>query len=82
VNLSHLKNMVFYEADYTWGAMDQVRTRLKRWRADNSTDPIRCVYVLACATIDEIAYERSMQRGATEAEVLEEIKKRARTKAS
>lgn len=77
VDLSHLRTMVFYETDYTFGAMDQVRTRLKRWRADDSTDPVRCVYVMALGTVDEIAYERSMTRGATEGEVLAELAKRA-----
>lgn len=73
VDLSHLRTMVFYETDFTFGAMDQVKTRLKRWRQDSSTDPVRCAYVLAAATIDEITYERSQGRGATEGEVLDEL---------
>lgn len=73
VDLSHLRTMVFYETDFTLGAMDQVRSRLKRWRADSSTDPIRCVYVLAASSVDEVAFERSQGRGATEREVMEEL---------
>lgn len=73
VDLSHLRTMLFYESDYTYGAMDQVRTRLKRWRQDGSTDPIRCVTIGAPGTVDEISYERSMQRGATDDEVMAEI---------
>lgn len=77
VDLSHLRNMIFYEVDYAPGAMEQVKARLKRWRQDGSTDPVRCWFIAALGTVDEISYEVSMQRGATDDEVMREIGKLA-----
>lgn len=77
VDLSHLRTLILYEVPYTYGAMHQLRGRFARWRQDNSTDPVQCYVVLCAGTVDEQAYEASQNRGATEREILDEIKRAA-----
>ena len=55
--------------------MQQIRARLGRWRQDNSTDPVRCVYVLTANTVDEVAFERSQLRTASAEDVERELEK-------
>lgn len=77
IDLSHIRTAIAYESDYTYGAMEQLRSRFARWRKDNSTDPVRWITIAAAGSVDEIAHEASKGRGASERDVLDEIIKRA-----
>jgi SNF2 family DNA or RNA helicase len=66
VDLSHLRNVIFFETDYLPGRMTQALARVQRWRpVGDSSDPITVTYPVLRRTIDEIVYEVARNRGAT-----------------
>ena len=72
VDLSHVRYVVFAEEHYTPGSNYQALSRMRRERADGSTDPVVAYYVHVRGTVDEAIHRVSRSRTATIKEVLKE----------
>lgn len=73
VDLSHSKNVVFFECDYTYGQMYQALSRVRRYSENN--DPVKVYYINMRYTVDETVYYAQRRRGITVKEILKEALK-------
>lgn len=75
VDLSHIRNCIFFEEWYTYGVMHQTLSRLRRFRPDGSEEPVNVYYCHADKTIDQGIHEVSRRRTATANDIKGMIKK-------
>jgi len=75
VDLSHIRNAVFFEEWYTYGVMHQALSRLQRFRPDGSEEPVNVYYCHTTRTIDEGIHQVNQNRKATAHDVRSMIKK-------
>lgn len=70
VDLSYARAVIYYECDYTPGPMTQTRMRVQRWSANVA--PVRCYYLLAEYTVDEVVYASAFVRERTVTDIAKE----------
>ena len=73
VDLSHVRNVIFFECDYTYGSMYQALSRVRRYSENN--EPVKVHYINMRYTVDETVYYSQKRRGATVKEILREALK-------
>lgn len=73
VDLSHTRNVIFFECDYTYGSMYQALSRVRRYSENN--EPVKVHYINMRYTVDETVYYSQKRRGATVKEILREALK-------
>lgn len=69
VDLSHLKNVVFFELDHVPGRLFQALSRVRRY---GGHDVVRVIYLIVKGTIDEVIYKIDEHRTATINEIVRE----------
>lgn len=62
VDLSHLRNVIYAEEDYTPGNQEQTMHRVFRPSANTNLDPVRVYYVLHKNSVDETVHSCVMRR--------------------
>lgn len=73
IDLSHARNVIFAEEDWTPGSNYQALSRVVRERQHESNDePVIVNYVHCKGTIDEVIHRRSKSRAGTVKEVVKE----------
>lgn len=70
VDLSHLKNVVFFEGDYVPARLHQALSRVRRHR--EGFEPVKATFLYVKDTIDEIVYHAANRRNVTIREVMKE----------
>lgn len=70
VDLSHHRNVFFYEEDYAPGTMENALGRVQRFRKKASDAPVICRYIYATGTLDEKIHRVTKGRGATAEELM------------
>lgn len=69
VDLSHLKNVVFFELDHVPGRLFQALSRVRRY---GGHDVVRVIYLVVKNTIDEVIYQVDEHRTATINQIVRE----------
>lgn len=78
VDLSHIKNVFFYEEYYTHGVMYQALHRVQRFVTSGNPDPIYCYYYHCEDSIDEVIHAVQTRRSVTVAEVVKKELEKAK----
>lgn len=69
VDLSHLRNVVFFELDHVPGRLFQALSRVRRY---GGHDVVRVIYLIVKGTIDEVIYQVDEHRTATINQIVKE----------